>query len=48
MEREKVQIQATIVGREEHRLAVVAALGNVMGNAREDASRTTGHKELVG
>jgi hypothetical protein len=36
--REQFQVAAMIGGRKEHRLTVVATLGNVVGNAGKDCS----------
>ena len=35
-------------GQAEDNLAVITALGDVMGNGRKDNSRTTGNKDAVG
>ena len=44
---EKVQIETGVVGGEENRLTVIAALGNVMSYAGKDDAGTAGHNSRV-
>jgi hypothetical protein len=44
---EKVQIETAVVGGEEDRLTVIAALGNVMSYSGEDDAGTAGHNSRV-
>lgn len=44
---ERAQIETAVVGGEENRLTVIAALGNVMGYAGEDDAGTAGHNSRV-
>jgi hypothetical protein len=45
---EKVQVQTPVVGRVEHRLAVVAALGDMVGYVRKNYAWAAGHNQMVG
>jgi hypothetical protein len=42
---EKIEVKAAIIRRVEDRLAIIATLGDVVGNARKDCAGTAGHKE---
>jgi hypothetical protein len=44
---EKVQIETAVVGGEENRLTVIAALGNVMSYSGKDDAGTAGHNSRV-
>jgi hypothetical protein len=44
---EKVQIETAVVGGEENRLTVIAALGNVMSDTGKDDAGTAGHNSRV-
>ena len=40
---EGVEVEEPVLGRVEHVLAVITALGDVVGNARNDETGTPGH-----
>jgi hypothetical protein len=44
---EKVQVETPVAARVEHRLAVVAALGDMMGYARKNDAWTARHNHIV-
>lgn len=41
---EKIQVRTPIIRRVEDGSAIIATLGDMMGNARKDDAGTTGHK----